>query len=207
VLPFVVLLPVKPPARGKSRLAGGLPPDQRTALATAFALDTLAAAREAAPVAEVMVVTDDFRFAARARELGCAVLPDGVSGSLNASLVQAAHEAARRWPSYGVAALCADLPALDPADLTVALEQVPDRGAVFVADAVGTGTTMYAARGLDAFSPSFGTGSRDAHLASGAIALEGDLSTLRQDVDDPGDLGRAMLLGVGRHTAAATGRR
>lgn len=204
---FVVLLPVKPPARGKSRLGDGLPDEQRAALATAFALDTMAAARRSAPVAEVMVVTDDFRLAAQARGLGCAVLPDGVSGSLNASLVQAALEAARRWPSYGVAALCADLPALEPRDLGAALDQVPASGAAFVADAAGTGTTLYAARETEAFAPRFGTGSRDAHVTAGAVALAGELTTLRQDVDDPVDLGRALLLGVGPHTAAVTGRR
>jgi 2-phospho-L-lactate guanylyltransferase len=203
----VVLLPVKPPARGKSRLGEGLPDDQRAALATAFALDTILAAREAAPVAEVMAVTDDFRFAALARDLGCAVLPDGVSGSLNATLVQAAHEAVRRWPAYGVAALCADLPALDPADLADALGQVPDGGAGFVTDAAGTGTTMYAARSLDDFAPRFGADSHTSHLASGATALAGDLASLRLDVDDAVDLGRALMLGVGPHTAEAAGRR
>ena len=38
VTSFVVLLPVKPPARGKSRLE--VDPERRRALAAAFALDT-----------------------------------------------------------------------------------------------------------------------------------------------------------------------
>jgi 2-phospho-L-lactate guanylyltransferase len=204
VHPFVVVVPVKPPARGKSRL-GDLPDPDREALATAFALDTLSAARDASPVGEVMVVTDDFRFAARARDLGCAVLPDG-AGTLNESLVQAAHEAARRWPSYGVAALCADLPALRPGDLAAALAQVPAGGACFVADAVGTGTTMYAVRSAAAFDPRFGPGSRRVHEDAGSTPVQGALTSLRQDVDDVADLGRALALGVGRHTARATRR-
>jgi len=69
-------------------------------------------------------------------------------------------------------------------------------------DAAGTGTTLYAAP-YDDFDPHFGPGSRAAHLAFGAVEVPGEMATLRQDVDDVGDLGRAMVLGVGRHTADA----
>lgn len=203
--PFVLLVPVKPPARAKSRL-GGLPDEQRVALATAFAVDTLTACREGEEVAELLVVTDDHRFAAVARDLGCAVLPDGVSESLNGSLEQAAAEAARRWPAYGVAALCADLPALRPAEVDEALRGVPPSGAAFVRDAAGSGTTLYAVRSPADFHPRFGSGSARAHEEAGAVAIAGDLPGLRQDVDDAGDLGRALVLGVGARTAEATGR-
>ena len=60
---FVVIVPVKPPARGKSRL-DALPATQRRDLAAAFARDTVAAARRTPRVVAVLVVTDDFRFAA-----------------------------------------------------------------------------------------------------------------------------------------------
>jgi len=133
-------------------------------------------------------------------------VPDGVSGDLNGTLVQAGLEAARRWPSAGVAALCADLPALRSDDLEAALGNVPQMGAAFVADVAGTGTTMYAARSVTDFAPSFGSGSAGAHRAAGAVALEGDWPSLRQDVDEVGDLGRALVLGVGEHTRSASGR-
>ena len=201
---FAVLVPVKPPARGKSRLVG-LPEEQRAALATAFARDTVAAAMAAERVAAVMVVTDDAAFAAVAAADGCATLPDGVTGDLNASLVQAALEAGRRWPSYAVATVCADLPALRSADLDAALARVPVDGTAFVADARGDGTTTYAASSAALFAPRFGPGSGQAHAASGAAEIAGDLASLRQDVDDVGDLGRAMVLGVGAHTAEAMG--
>lgn len=197
---FVVLVPVKPPAHGKSRL-GGLADDRRTALAEAFARDTIAAALAAELVAEVMVVTDDFLLASSLRETGCAVLPDGVTGSLNGSLVQAAAEARRRWPAYGVAALCADLPALRPADLDAALGQVS--GPSFVADHTGSGTSMYAVPPGAEFDPRFGPDSASAHTEGGASALAGDLESLRLDVDDATALGGVLRLGVGGHTAAA----
>lgn len=204
-LRFAVLVPVKPPTQGKSRLVG-LPDEQRAVLATAFARDTVAAALAAHRVAVVMVVTDDAEFAAVAAADGCATLPDGVTGDLNGSLVQAALEAGRRWPSYAVAAVCADLPALRSADLDDALGRVPGDGTGFVADAGGEGTTTYAAASAGLFAPRFGAGSRDAHAAAGTIEITGDLSSLRQDVDDVADLGRVMVLGVGAHTAEAMGR-
>lgn len=201
-LSFVVLIPVKPPSVGKSRLST-MPAAQRVLLATAFARDTIAAAAAAPGVAEVMVVTDDHRFAAIAAEQGCSVIPDGVHGDLNGTLVQAAHECARRWPTYGLAALCADLPALLPQDLAEALAQVPAAGAAFVADEPGTGTTMYAARCLEDFGPGFGPGSAERHRSRGAAAVSGDLASLRRDVDEVADLSGAKVLGVGSHTAAA----
>ncbi len=94
---FVVIVPVKPPARGKSRLEA-LTAGQRRDLAAAFARDTVAAARRTPHVETVLVVTDDFRFAADLRADGCEVIPDGVSNDLNATLRQAAAEAGRRWP-------------------------------------------------------------------------------------------------------------
>lgn len=204
-----VIVPVKPPSGAKTRL-GGLPDEVRRALAAAFAEDTVDAALAADAVARVLVVTDDAAFA---RHLGratrCDVLPDGASGDLNGALVQAAREAARRWPHLEPVALCADLPALRPEDLDAALAHVDGADApvrpAFVADAVGTGTTLYAAP-VAAFDPRFGRDSREQHLAAGAREIPGPLPTLRQDVDDAADLGRAMVLGVGPHTAAVWGR-
>jgi 2-phospho-L-lactate/phosphoenolpyruvate guanylyltransferase len=198
-----VLVPVKPPARGKSRLRG-VAEDQRRALATAFARDTVAAARATPAVGLVMVVTDDHRLAARFADEGCAALPDGVTDDLNASLRQAAAEVVRRRPDLRPVALCADLPSLAPTDLGAALDAAPADRAAFVRDVAGSGTTMYAAPSA-AFDPRFGPGSAAAHAAAGAVELTGALPTLRQDVDDAVDLGRALVLGVGPHTTTAAG--
>lgn len=197
---YVVVVPVKPPARGKSRLVG-LDDNARRELATAFALDTVEACLATPQVGAVLAVTDDARFARRLADAGCAVVPDGVAGDLNACLRLAAAEARRRWPALRPAALCADLPALRPSDLAAALAAAP-AGPSFVADAAGRGTTMYVADHED-FDPQFGTASREAHLAAGALEIEGGLETLRQDVDDAEDLARVVDLGVGENTARA----
>ena len=195
---YVALVPVKPPAVGKSRL--GLTDDRRRDLAAAFALDTVTACLATGPVAQVLAVTDDAAFARDLAALGCAVLPDGPSGDLNTSLVLAAAEARRRWPALRPVAVCADLPSLRPDDLTAALVMATGHEAAFVADEVGRGTTMFTA--VDSrFLPRFGPDSRAAHLEAGAVELAGPLPTLRQDVDDLVDLARAAALGLGAHTA------
>lgn len=199
---FVVVVPVKPPAFGKSRLGGlgGLPDEHRRSLAAAFALDTAAACLAARSVAHVLAATDDAGFSARLTALGCAAVPDGDTNDLNSALVQAVSEARRRWPDLEPVALCADLPALRPDDLDAALDALVPGGPSFVADADGVGTTLYTAP-YDAFDPHFGGGSRAAHLAAGALEVPGALPSLRRDVDDVDDLRAAAALGLGPATA------
>ena len=195
---YVVLLPVKPPARGKSRLTDD--PRRRRALAAAFALDTARACLAASSVTAVLAVTDDARFAEELRAAGCEAIPDGVAGDLNESLRLAAAEARRRWPDTTPVAVCADLPALASADLDTALDSAD--GPAFVADEDGVGTTLYTAP-YDAFSPRFGHLSRQAHLDTGARELAGDLRSLRRDVDDADGLAAATAIGLGAHTRLA----
>ncbi|KQV65982.1 hypothetical protein ASC64_14010 [Nocardioides sp. Root122] len=211
--PCVVVVPVKPPAFGKSRLGGagqGLPDDQRRELAEAFALDTVEAARATPGVGTVLVVTDDFRLAASLRALGCEVMPDGASDDLNATLVQGAAEVARRWPYAVPVALCADLPALRPHELADVLVEVVDLvtagGSAFVRDRAGVGTTLYAAP-AHGFHPGFGVGSAARHVSAGAVEVGEQALSVRTDVDDFADLGAALVAGVGPHTARASGRR
>lgn len=194
---FALVVPVKPPTVGKSRLTG-VQAEQRRELAQAFALDTIAVC-VGAGAAGVLVTTDDAAFSARCAALGSATMPDGDTNDLNSALTQAAAEARRRWPDAVPVALLADLPALSVVDLSAALDQVIPGVEAFVADAAGTGTTLYTAS-YDVFAPRFGIGSRAAHSRAGARELEGALPTLRRDVDDLDDLRAALALGVGPET-------
>ena len=188
------------PSRGKSRLVG-LADGAREELAAAFALDTVTACLAARHVGAVLVATDDARFSAALAATGAPCIPDGDSSDLNATLRETAAEARRRWPALRPVALCADLPALDPADLDTALEdpRISGGSAGFVADAAGIGTTLYSAP-WQGFDPRYGEGSRRAHLDAGAGEVLGALTTLRRDVDDLPDLQAAAALGVGEHT-------
>lgn len=201
---FGLVVPVKPPTYAKSRL-GRLGDDVRRSLAVAFALDTVTAALACERVGTVLVVTDDHRLAGRVRTLGAEVIPDGTAGDLNGSLEQGAAEVRRRDPSVRLGALCADLPALRPAELARALAAAaPDRLG-FVADADRVGTTLVTAPDLTTFRPRFGPGSREEHLAAGGVEVEEDgLETLRRDVDTPADLAEALRLGIGTHTSRVT---
>lgn len=205
---FGVVVPVKPAATAKSRLSP-LGDGARRDLVPALALDTIAAALECPAVGAVLVVTDDAQLALQLRTVGVDAVPDGESGSLNATLKQGAAELLRRRSGLVPVALCADLPALRADDLDLALG-VPERSVpAFVPDAAGVGTTMYVAPTLDAFDPRFGPASRAVHLSCGAeeITLPG-IASLRTDVDTPDDLRAAVELGLGpRSSWVVTSRR
>src|SRR5690349_5416894 len=108
---WVVVVPVKPAAEGKSRLAGFLAPTERAALARAMALDTIAAASATAGVVRVLVVTAD-------EEIRSAVpfVVDDPGGGLDAAV-----RAGVAQVCGPVAVLLGDLPALRPEHLRAAL--------------------------------------------------------------------------------------
>jgi 2-phospho-L-lactate guanylyltransferase len=194
---YVILVPVKPPAVGKSRLAE-LGDRERRELAAAIALDTVEACRAATLVSEVLGITDDAGFAAELAAIGCATIPDGTSDDLNGTLRLAAAEAHRRWPELVPVAVLGDLPALRPADLDAALSTLKPGEQAYVADADGTGTTLYTAS-HDEFAPRFGAGSAAAHDVS-ARQITHAAPGLRRDVDDLTDLRHAWALGIGPRT-------
>lgn len=194
---YVVLVPVKPPAVGKSRLAE-LGDRERRELAAAIALDTVEACRAAVLVSEVLGITDDAGFSAELAGLGCPTIPDGTSEDLNGTLRLAAAEAHRRWPGLVPVALLGDLPALRPTELDEALGSIEPGASAYVADADGFGTTLYTAA-YDDFAPRFGAGSAAAHDAV-ATPVRAALPGLRRDVDDLADLRQAWALGVGPRT-------
>lgn len=213
---WFVVVPVKSLSTAKTRLA--LPPPLRVRVARAMALDTIAAAAECSLVAGVVVVTDeelDFR------GLRVRIVPDTPRAGLNAALRHGAEIALQLATSYfiegtgvagsgfegvpsaGIAALLADLPALQPAELTAVLRAVPGDRRVVVSDAAGSGTTLLAAAAGQPLQPAFGSRSHRNHLDSGAL----DASSLggpglRRDVDTVADLSAAMPLRLGRHTSA-----
>lgn len=194
---FALLMPVKTLTLAKSRLE--VPhPDQREPLMRAFALDAITAATRSSRVGQVYVVTDEPGFEVN----GAVRLPDEGDGDLNRALHHAALRVRLVDPFVAVAAMCADLPCLDPDDLDIALAAgMTPRW--FVADASGSGTTLLAAcPGVD-FDPHFGAGSARRHEDSGASPFLEHVPTLRMDVDTEADLEAAHRIGLGPHTASA----
>jgi 2-phospho-L-lactate guanylyltransferase len=199
---WCLVVPVKRLAWAKTRL-GELAGDLRGELALAFAVDTVTAALACDAVAAVLVVTDDDVARRALAGLGAEVVPDAPDAGLNPALAYGAEVALDRRPGHGIGALSADLPALRPAELGLALAAAAPHPTAFVADAAGTGTTLLVARPSARFEPRFGERSRARHRAAGVVELElPDVPTLRRDVDTEADLLDAERLGVGSRTAA-----
>lgn len=201
---WIVVVPVKPSARAKSRLeVAGV---DRAGLARAIALDTLAAATACDLVAQVVVVTDDPALARDAAAIpALRFVPEGDASGLDAAVAtgMAAIDPGRRMPR---AALLGDLPSLRPADLAAALRAAAsvDRGVV--ADAEVTGSTLVTARTGVTWASAFGDGSLARHVALGCTVLPiPDASTLRRDVDTAEQLQAARALGLGPRTSALVG--
>jgi 2-phospho-L-lactate guanylyltransferase len=201
-LRWTLVVPLKPLARAKSRLAdatGALRPE----LAMAFAQDTVAAALDCPSVARVLVVSDDAVAGAALAVLGAELLPDLPRAGLNAALAHGAEEARDRFGAGRVAALSADLPALRPAELDRVLRAAAGQRRAFLADAQGIGTTLLAAADGVPLGPGFEGGSRLRHARSGAHELTlPDVPSVRRDVDTLDDLREALALGTGPRTAA-----
>lgn len=186
---WTVVIPVKPPEVGKSRLqVTGV---DRIALARAIALDTIEAA---AQVARVVVVTADPSLSLPGVEVVTEDAPRGIAAAVTAGL--------RAAPGQRRAVLLGDVPALDPADLAAALDLAEATRLGAVPDEERVGTTLVTAREGD-LPAAFGPDSWARHRAVGFVELAVPTdSTLRRDVDRPEHLTGAL----GPRTAAVLSR-
>ncbi|WP_269304188.1 2-phospho-L-lactate guanylyltransferase [Aeromicrobium sp. HA] len=202
---WTVVVPLKPPRLGKSRLQ--VPVRLRQSLAEAFALDTLAAVHECALVSDVVLVTADAAVSSRvAPRAGWTVLEDRPllsRGGQNAAIgIGIAWARARRADSP-LAVVSADLPCLTTSVLTDVLGRAHVEAPTFVADAEGDGTTMLMAPTPVALRPAFGAGSAHRHSRLGyEKLLEVDVR-VRRDVDTVAHLAEARALGLGAKSTAA----
>jgi 2-phospho-L-lactate/phosphoenolpyruvate guanylyltransferase len=200
--PVDLIVPLKSPRTGKSRLRGAVGDGAHAALVLALAADTVAAA--AGLVRRVLVVAADPAAVEPLQDVGAEIVgehgTDDEDG-LNAALRRGEHLLRADDPDAVVGALQADLPALRQAEFAAALAEAGGRRA-FVADWAGTGTTLLLSAPAGALDPSFGSGSARAHAASGAVPLLTAAPTLRRDVDTPEDLRQAGGLGLGKQTSA-----
>ncbi len=217
-----LIVPLKPPGSGKSRLRGVLrcPTDghRHADLVLALADDTLRAATATTGVRRVVVVGDPHALTALrdldvelvGEDTGPVIRESGGPGGDTDEGLNAALRSGERWlraddPAGVVGVLQADLPALRPDDLAAALAEA-DTGRAFAADRHGTGTTLLLSAPGGPLDPRFGPGSARAHADSGARPLRAAAPSLRGDVDTPADLDHARLLGLGTATAALLDR-
>ncbi|MGV9939074.1 2-phospho-L-lactate guanylyltransferase [Streptomyces sp. NPDC003401] len=202
-----LVIPLKPLALAKSRLADTAADALRPGLALAFAVDTVAAALACAAVRDVAVVTDDGLAGRELAALGARIVADAPRAGLNAALAHGAAAVRAGRPDSAVAALNADLPALRPVELDRVLDAAAEFPRAFLPDAAAIGTTLLAVAAGRELLPDFGIDSRARHRASGAVELRpAAVDSVRQDVDTGEDLRTALALGVGPRTAAAVAR-
>ncbi|GGW46402.1 MULTISPECIES: 2-phospho-L-lactate guanylyltransferase [Streptomyces] len=202
-----LVIPLKPLALAKSRLADTATDALRPGLALAFAVDTVTAALACTAVRDVAVVTNDELAGRELAALGARIVPDDPRAGLNAALAHAAAAVRATLPDSAVAALNADLPALRPPELARVLDAAAQFPRAFLPDAAAIGTTLLAVAPGHELLPAFGTDSRARHRASGATELRPTaVDSVRQDVDTGEDLRAALALGVGPRTAAAAAR-
>lgn len=202
-VPVTAVVPVKPLASAKSRLA--LPAEHRQALALAFALDTVAALVGTAYVAAVLVVTSDRSVADRVGRLGAHVTDDHGAG-LGPAVREGLRLASSRHPEHAVAVVPADLPCLSATDVSevLAAAGVENRSGAYVPDRAGTGTTFVVRAPGRSLVPCYGPDSAARHRALGLRPLDGAPAGARHDVDTLADLRDALARGVGAHTRSVT---
>ena len=197
--PWAVVVPVKRLEVAKTRLS--VRPELRRELALAMATDTVLACLRTGGVVEVLVVTDDELAGPAMRALGATVVADEPDAGLNPALVHGVDVVRSGHPGAAVALLSSDLPCLTPEALRPLLDRAAAMAAGCVADAAGTGTTVLCLGAESSLSPSFGPGSWQRHVESGADDLTtGADPRLRRDVDTTADLADAISLGCGAAT-------
>ncbi|MFF1511156.1 2-phospho-L-lactate guanylyltransferase [Streptomyces sp. NPDC058326] len=198
-----LVVPLKPLALAKSRLAAAAGSRLRPRLALAFAEDTVGAALNCVPVRDVAVVTDDPEAAEALAALGARIVRDTPAAGLNAALAHGVRAVRSRRRHARVAALNADLPALRPEELARVLDVARKFPRAFLADAAEIGTTFLSAAPGVELEPAFGGASRLRHLSSGAVEITlAGVDSVRRDVDTGEDLAVAGALGLGPRTAA-----
>jgi 2-phospho-L-lactate guanylyltransferase len=197
------LVPVKPLAAGKSRLAGALPREALERLGLAMLGDLVTALRAVPALGRVAVATPDPRVAREAEALGAEALLRDDPG-LNPSLDAAAHElAAGSGPGLeALLVVLGDVPAAAPAELASlfdALHSLGGRGVVLAPSRDG-GTSALLRAPFDAIPNRFGPDSAAAHRAAARDARvplrELVLPSLAVDLDRPEDA-LALLAGRG----------
>jgi 2-phospho-L-lactate guanylyltransferase len=194
-----VIIPVKEWGLAKSRIS--LPSADRQALAEAMATDTIGAVVAASAVTRVVVVTTS---PVMCSSPGLALADDVLvqpPGDLDGALQWAAQHSVPA--EAAVAVLVADLPAVTPHAVDVALRAADLEVTTFVADRHGSGSTLLTAPSADTLRSSFGRDSARRHLELGATALPPSAvaPSLSCDVDTLDDLVAAERLGLGRCTS------
>jgi len=186
------IVPVKPLRRGKSRLAGTLTEDERTALNQELLEHTLKILSGLKELAQVLVISRDPQVLIIARNHGAKTVQEDGQPHLNTALARATVMA-QVHSIRGILVLPADLPLLTPDDVRVLIDRAVKPPVVVIApDRHGKGTNALLMVPAGQIEYDFGEGSFHRHCArakkSGARLEIVELPSLGLDLDLPEDL-------------------
>ncbi|WP_114954850.1 2-phospho-L-lactate guanylyltransferase [Sphingosinicella terrae] len=200
---LMIVIPARPPAEGKTRLALHLPQAQRERLSRLLFHHVVRTACRFAGPSRCLVVSRSHEYLGLAERLGAHGLREAQEGQ-NAALAQAAAAAASLGAD-GLLALSCDLPLLEEADLSSLVEAGREVPVVLACDKWGSGTNALLVRPIGAVPFGFGPSSLEAHLTgaanAGLAATIVDRHGLSLDLDTCAD-----LLLLGRLCAARSAR-
>lgn len=189
--PIYVIIPVKPLARAKSRLARALKAPTRAALVRSIFSRTLDVIAQVKRIDGVIVVSRDLTILELARQRSAITLMESDSG-LNSALTQAAHWAAQHNARAAIV-IPVDLPLIASADLDAVIDRAAEERCLVIApDRHEDGTNVLLVRPPDAIHFAYGASSFNIHRAQaierGLIVHEYRSPTTAFDIDVPDDL-------------------
>jgi 2-phospho-L-lactate guanylyltransferase len=186
------IVPVKPLRRGKSRLAGMLTEDERTALNQELLERTLKVLSGLKELSQVLVVSRDPHALTIARNHGAKTVQEDGQPHLNTALARATVMA-QVQATHGILVLPADLPLLTADDVRALIDRAAKPPVVVIApDRHGKGTNALLMVPPGQIEYDFGEGSFQKHCdratKSGARLEIVNLPSLGLDLDVPEDL-------------------
>jgi 2-phospho-L-lactate guanylyltransferase len=197
-----LLIPIKDPARAKTRLADLLSADERQRLAWAMFEDVSRAAAASLKPDRIVLVTSFQPAIEYAARLGWEALVED-SQSSESDSIDWASRALQERGFDAVMRLPADLPLVQPEDIDALLSiELRAPAALLVPSREGTGTNAIIRTPPGLFPSRFGPGSLALHREEAArVAVEClvvNNPRIALDIDEPADL--ELLLEVGRGT-------
>lgn len=199
------LIPIKRFDQAKSRLSPLFGPAERAMLAQAMLGDVLEAIGGATVFSGILAVTGDAQAAARAREVGAAVLDDPHDAGINDAVRLGIGWLSRRGAD-AVAVVPADIPFTTADELDAVAAALGAGDAVLVPATRDAGTNVLAMAPPDLLPPRFGPGSfarhSEAALAAGVKPTVLSLPGAGRDIDVAGDLVDIVASDGGRRTRA-----
>jgi 2-phospho-L-lactate guanylyltransferase len=186
------IIPVKPLANAKSRLASVLAPGMRQQLAEQMLRHVLGVTTCVPGLAGVLVVSRDPKALVIAREHGAKTVQESGQPELNAALLRATSLIAK-WRGSGVLILPADLPLVQPQDLSAMLTMSRELYSLVIAtdrNEDGTNAMLVKPPGLIEYAYGMGSYTRHIDLAKavGARVHIYQNERLMLDIDVPEDL-------------------